>query len=119
MLQLDRGVLEDHYDHLRDRPFFAEIVDFMSVSPAIATCWEGVDAVATVRLMCGITKAREAEPGTVRGDFAMSVQANLVHASDSLETAKVEVKRFFKDDELFMYELVLTQFIYNSFERSQ
>jgi nucleoside-diphosphate kinase len=73
--------------------------------------------VDTVRLLCGITKAREAAPGTIRGDLAMSVQANLVHASDSLETAEVEVQRFFKPEELFEYEDTLNPFIYSSREK--
>src|SRR5216684_2913774 len=68
-------------------------------------------------LLRGFTKAREADPGTIRGDLAMSVQANLVHASDSLETAEVEVKRFFRDEELFEYEDVLNPFVYSSRER--
>jgi len=73
--------------------------------------------VNTVRMLCGITKAREAAPGTIRGDLAMSVQANLVHASDSLEAAVVEVERFFSADELFEYEDVLNPFIYSSREK--
>jgi nucleoside-diphosphate kinase len=89
----------------------------MQLTPVIACCWEGTDCVDTVRQLVGITKAREAAPGTIRGEFAMSVQANLIHCSDSLETAKVEVERFFKPDELFSYEDVLERYIYNSSER--
>ena len=89
----------------------------MRSTPVIACVWEGVDSVNTVRLLCGITKAREAEPGTIRGELAMSVQANLVHASDSLETAAVEIERFFTSEELFDYEDVLQPFIYSSRER--
>jgi nucleoside-diphosphate kinase len=75
-----------------------------------------LDAVETVRRLCGVTKAREAAPGTIRGDLAMSVQANLVHASDSLETAKAEVARFFSDSELFEYESMSQAAIYSEDE---
>ena len=117
MMTLSDELLNEHYSHLVGRDFFAEIKTFMRSTPIIACCWEGVDAVNTVRLICGITKAREAAPGTIRGEYAMSVQANLVHASDSLETAQVEVKRFFKSEELFDYEDVLQPFVYSSRER--
>lgn len=117
MMALSDDLLNEHYSHLAGRDFFGEIKTFMRSTPVIACCWEGVDAVNTVRLLCGITKAREAAPGTIRGDYAMSVQANLVHASDSLETAQVEVPRFFKSEELFDYEDTLQPFIYSSRER--
>jgi nucleoside-diphosphate kinase len=117
MMTLSNDLLEEHYSHLRGRDFFTEIKTFMRSTPIIACCWEGVDCVNTVRLLCGITKAREAEPGTIRGELAMSVQANLVHASDSLETAGVEIERFFKPEELFDYEDILQPFIYSSREQ--
>jgi nucleoside-diphosphate kinase len=117
MMALSDELLDEHYSHLRGRDFFTEIKTFMRSTPVIACCWEGVDCVDTVRLLCGITKAREAAPGTIRGELAMSVQANLVHASDSLETAEVEVERFFKPEELFDYEDVLNPFIYSSREK--
>jgi nucleoside-diphosphate kinase len=117
MMTLADELLNEHYSHLAGRDFFAEIKTFMRSTPVIACVWEGVDSVNTVRLLCGITKAREAEPGTIRGELAMSVQANLVHASDSLETAAVEIERFFTSEELFDYEDVLQPFIYSSRER--
>ncbi len=117
MMTLSNDLLEEHYSHLRGRDFFTEVKTFMRSTPIIACCWEGVDCVNTVRLLCGITKAREAEPGTIRGELAMSVQANLVHASDSLETAGVEIERFFKSEELFDYKDVLQPFIYSSREQ--
>ena len=117
MMALPDELLDEHYSHLAGRDFFAEIKTFMRSTPVIACCWEGVDCVNTVRTMCGITKAREAAPGTIRGDLAMSVQANLVHASDSLETAEVEIPRFFDNSELFEYEDVLNPFIYSSREK--
>jgi len=117
MMALPDELLDEHYSHLVGRDFFTEIKTFMRSTPIIACCWEGVDCVNTVRTMCGITKAREAAPGTIRGDLAMSVQANLVHASDSLETAEIEIARFFDTSELFEYEDVLNPFIYSSREK--
>ncbi len=117
MMMLSDDLLETHYSHLLGRDFFPEIKTFMRRTPVIACCWEGTDCVNTVRLLCGITKAREAEPGTIRGDLAMSVQTNLVHASDSLDTAKIEIERFFKPEELFEYEDVLEPFVYSFRER--
>jgi nucleoside-diphosphate kinase len=117
MMTLSDDLLETHYSHLLGRDFFPEVKTFMRRTPVVACCWQGTDCVDTVRLLCGITKAREAEPGTIRGDLAMSVQANLVHASDSLDTAKVEIERFFKPEELFEYEDVLEPFVYSFRER--
>src|SRR5262249_27443621 len=102
--------------HLADKPFFGGTKRFMQLTPVIAICLEGLDSVDTVRRLCGITKAREAAPGTIRGDLAMSIQANLVHASDSLETASKEVARFFNDSELFDYDSVLLPAVYSEDE---
>ena len=115
-MALTDDLLNEHYSHLLDKPFFPGTKKFMQSTPVIALCLEGLDAVDTVRAMCGVTKARAAAPGTIRGDWAMSVQANLVHASDSLETARAEVARFFRDDELFAYDSVLTQAVYSEDE---
>lgn len=115
-MKLTDALLNEHYSHLADKPFFPGTKRFMTLTPVVAICVEGLDAVDTVRRLCGITKAREAAPGTIRGDWAMSVQANLVHASDSLETAKAEVARFFGDGELFEYDSALTQMIYSEDE---
>jgi nucleoside-diphosphate kinase len=114
--KLTDALLNEHYSHLADKPFFGGIRRFMQLTPVIAICLEGLDCVETVRSLCGITKSREAAPGTIRGDLAMSIQANLVHASDSLETAGKEVPRFFDDSELFEYESALTPTIYSSDE---
>jgi nucleoside-diphosphate kinase len=118
LLKLTDELLNEHYSHLLDKPFFGGTKRFMQLTPVIAICLEGLDCVETIRRLCGITKAREAAPGTIRGDWAMSVQANLVHASDSIETAKQEVKRFFADSELFDYDISLTSMIYSEDELS-
>ncbi|HKA21038.1 MAG TPA: nucleoside-diphosphate kinase [Blastocatellia bacterium] len=115
-LKLSDSLLNEHYSHLADKPFFAGIRHFMQSTPVIAICLEGLDCVDTVRSLCGITKSREAAPGTIRGDWAMSIQANLVHASDSIETAAKEVPRFFDESELHEYQSALTRAIYSEDE---
>ena len=104
MLNLNDSLLDEHYAHIIDKPFFADVKKFMRSSPVIAQCWEGLDVVSAVRLIAGVTKSREALAGTIRGDLAMSVSQNVLHCSDSLENAQKEVNTFFKDDELFAYD---------------
>jgi nucleoside-diphosphate kinase len=89
----------------------------MMQTPVVALCLEGVNSVETVRRMCGVTKSWEADPGTIRGDYGMSIQANLVHASDSLETAEKEVPRFFSPNELFDYDFLRLPYLYTKKER--
>jgi nucleoside-diphosphate kinase len=115
-VRLEDQLLNEHYSHLADKPFFPGIRDFMQLTPVIAMCWEGLDCVETVRRLCGITKSREAAPGTIRGDLAMSVQANLVHASDSTPTAETEIARFFSGSELLEYDTAATALVYSSDE---
>ncbi len=112
MMTLSEELLNEHYAHIADKPFFPGVKDFMMSTPVIAQCWEGVECVETVRLICGITNARKADAGTIRGDLSMSLQSNIVHASDSPETAKVEVPRFFKEDELFEWDMTEVQHLY-------
>ncbi len=104
MMRLDDPLLDEHYCHISDKPFFADLKKFMKSSPVIAQCWEGVECVAAVRAIAGPTKGREAPAGTIRGDFSMSVCNNVIHCSDSVENATKEVKRFFKDSELYEYD---------------
>ena len=117
MVMLDERQLKVHYSHLTQRSFYPEIAEFMRRTPVVALCAEGLDCVAVVRRLCGITLAREAEPGTIRGDMAMSVQTNLVHASDSVEAAEVELGRLFEKEELFDYALLLEDYLYAYRER--
>lgn len=84
----------------------------MTSCPVIVCCWKGKNAVQVVRLITGSTNGCEALPGTIRGDYSMSVQENIVHASDSPETAEIEIKRFFKVEELYDYESVLMSNLY-------
>lgn len=97
MRTFPRAHLETHYEVHKERPFFANLVDFMSSGPVVAICLEGKDAIAVVRRLVGKTNAREAEPGTIRGDLGMSFSNNLVHASDGEDTAKSELALWFGD----------------------
>ncbi len=116
LIWLDDNILNKHYAHLSNQPFFEEIKNFMKAGPVLAMVCESLDCVQTVRRMCGITKAREAAAGTIRGDWAMSVMCNLVHASDSTENAKKEISMFFNEDELLHYERVDMPFLYSRHE---
>jgi len=116
MIQLNDSILNEHYAHLKDKPFFQRVKDSMKSCPVIVQCWEGVDAAKVVRSLIGITNGREAAPGTIRGDFSMSYQENIVHASDSAESAKIELKRFFTENEIFEYNLTTLAYLYASSE---
>lgn len=105
MMQLTDEVLSEHYAHLAEKPFFQRVKDSMMACPVVAMCLEGVDAIEVVRTLAGPTNGRKAPAGTIRGDYSMSFQENIVHASDSPETAKVEVARFFREDEIFDYQM--------------
>lgn len=116
MMKLDMEILKKHYSHIADKPFFPGIASFMSSCPVIVAVIEGKDAVETVRLMCGPTNASKAPSGTIRGDFALSMQCNIVHASDSQESAKREISLFFKPDEIHQYPRLLNQVSYSEEE---
>lgn len=112
MMQLDEAILRQHYAHLVDRPFFPSLVRSMTSTPVIVMVLAGKDVVNVVRLMVGATNCRAAAPGTIRGDFGMSGQENIVHASDSLENAVIEINRFFSPEELFSYDMPTQPSIY-------
>ncbi len=119
MMELEDIVLDEHYSHLVGKPFFPKIKEFMKSTPVVAMVLEGVDAVNAVRIIVGPTKGREADAGSIRGDLSMSIQTNVVHASDSLENAQAEIKRFFRDEEIFSYQKVDLSFVYSEDELSQ
>ena len=100
LVVLDDETLAEHYSHLADRPFFPRIASYMKSGPVLLQAWQGLDAVEVVRQMVGSTNSRVADVGSVRGDLAMSVQANAVHASDSVESASLELLRFFEPGEI-------------------
>ena len=117
MMSLDEALLREHYAHIAEKPFFKGLAKFMQSTPIIAMCWEGLEVVDAVRKLCGITKARSAEAGSIRGDFAMSVACNVVHASDSVENAANEVRRFFREEELYFYDKSEYMHVYADDER--
>lgn len=116
MIQLNDALLDEHYAHLVDRPFFPRIKASMMSTPVVVMCVKGKDAVQVVRNMTGVTNGRNANPGTIRGDYSMSGQENIVHASDSVENGKIELARFFKPDEIFDYTPTGLNYLYASDE---
>lgn len=95
MMNLDEAILKEHYSHMADKPFFPEIVEFMTSGPVLGMIVEGENAVQGMRIIMGATKFEEAAAGTIRGDYAHSTRENLIHGSDSVENAEIEIKRFF------------------------
>lgn len=112
MMQLTEDLLNEHYAHLAGKPFFPRVKASMMACPVIVCCYEGVDAIQVVRSMTGATNGRVAVPGTIRGDYCVSSQENIVHTSDSPKTAAEEIARFFKPEELFDYEKAIIDFVY-------
>lgn len=111
-IRLTNELLDEHYAHLTDKPFFASLKQFMMQTPVVGMVLEGHDAVSEIRKIVGSTNPREADAGTIRADFSMNVPSNLIHASDSVESAATEVERFFSDAELFDYEKITDRFIF-------
>ncbi|MDD5152816.1 MAG: nucleoside-diphosphate kinase [Candidatus Pacebacteria bacterium] len=112
MIQLEDALLEAHYSHIKDKPFFAGIKNFMKSSPVVVMALSGINAVSATRILVGPTKSYEADAGSIRGDLAISMQSNVVHASDSVENGTQEVARFFKKSELFDYKKNDFNFVY-------
>jgi nucleoside-diphosphate kinase len=104
MLVPTRDVAEKHYDVHRERPFFGELVDFVTSGPVVAMVWEGKDVIKLTRQMIGATKPVEALPGTIRGDYTADLLSNLIHGSDAPETAEAEIALWFRSDELLRGE---------------
>lgn len=95
MLNLDEKILREHYAHIAAKPFFPEVVSYMTSGPVLAMIVEGENAVKGMRILMGATKFEEATAGTIRGDYAFCTSENIIHGSDSIENAKIEIKRFF------------------------
>jgi nucleoside-diphosphate kinase len=100
LLTVDRALAEEHYAEHREKPFFAELVEFITSAPTLALVVEGESAVGVVRTTMGGTNPAEAAPGTIRGDLALAMPNNLVHGSDSPESAEREIALWFSADEL-------------------
>ena len=119
MIHLDDKMLSDWYAEHKDKHFFGDLKSFMGQMPIVAMAWQGIDSVKVVRSLVGTTLGREAEAGSIRGDFGMSQQHNLIHASAILEDGERELKIIFKDDELFEYKSTMEVLTYADFERGE
>lgn len=106
MMQLSEEIINEHYDFLLDKPFFPKIKSYMTASPVVALAVSGTNVVKTIRLLTWATNPAEALPWSIRWDFALTIDANIIHASDSEETAQIELKRFFQEWEIFSYEKI-------------
>ena len=111
-IHLTDELLDEHYSHLSDKPFFADLKKFMMQTPVVALILEGLDAIEAVRKIIGSTNPREADAGTIRADLSMNVPSNLVHASDSFDNAAAEVARFFTPEEIFQYEKITDRYVF-------
>ena len=101
MLHVDKALAQEHYAIHKDKPFFNDLVDYISSAPIIATVFEGEGVVELIRKTVGATDPAKAEAGTIRGDFGLDIGRNSVHGSDSVETAEKEIKLFFSEDEIY------------------
>ena len=111
LMQVTREQAEYHYAEHKDKPFFGELVDFITSGPVFAMVWQGDDVIQLSRLLMGKTNVKDAQPGTIRGDFAAHTQNNLIHGSDSPESAEREINNFFKPGELLAYEKTINRWI--------
>lgn len=99
-MRIDRALAERHYAEHVEKPFFPSLLAFVTRGPVVAMVWEGPDAIRVARTMLGATDSTQADPGTLRGDFSLSKEENIVHGSDGAESAAREISLFFGDDEL-------------------
>ncbi len=109
---IDREKARLHYAEHEGKEFYDSLINFITSSPVVLAVVEGEKAIATMRKMAGATRALEAEAGTIRGDFAMDTTKNIVHSSDSAESAEREIENFFKPEEVMSYKLYLEPWIY-------
>lgn len=112
LMNVSKETAEKHYAEHKERPFFGELVDFITSSPVFAMVWQGENVIATARQMMGSTNPKDAAPGTIRGDFGVTVGKNIIHGSDSPESAVREIGIFFKEEELVEYSKLINNWIY-------
>ncbi|MGB4612247.1 MAG: nucleoside-diphosphate kinase [Methanothermobacter thermautotrophicus] len=112
MLQIPEDLAMEHYQEHREKPFFRDLVDYITSAPVIAMVIEGRDCISLIRKMVGATNPAEADLGTIRGDFALETGRNIIHASDSPESAEREIKLFFDESEICSYEMPDREMIY-------
>uniref|UniRef100_A0A803XUB5 Nucleoside diphosphate kinase n=1 Tax=Meleagris gallopavo TaxID=9103 RepID=A0A803XUB5_MELGA len=111
-VQASEELLKEHYIDLRDRPFYGRLVKYMSSGPVVAMVWQGLDVVRMARTMIGETNPAESKPGTIRGDFCIEVGKNVIHGSDSVESAQKEISLWFHPEELMCWEDAAERWIY-------
>ncbi len=112
LMVIPTELAEIHYGEHRDKPFFGELVQFITSSPVFAMVWEGENVIQTARQMMGATNPAEALPGTIRGDYGVQVGMNIIHGSDSAESAEREINLFFAEEELVKYRKTIDEWIY-------
>src|SRR3989344_2600491 len=117
MMAVSDAILEEHYAHHKDKPFFDGLKKFMASAPVVCILVEGIDSIVVARKMAGATNSREAELGSIRGDFSMSTSANIIHVSDSEKSAREEETRFFKGDEVFDWQSAVSEYLYAEEEK--
>ena len=111
-MKVSNELAQKHYSEHKDKPFFNGLVSFITSGPIVAMVWEGKNVVSTVRKMMGKTNPLEAEEGTIRGDFAVDIGRNIVHGSDSLESAKREIGIFFSGNEIIDWKPEIQKWVY-------
>ncbi|MCR8986218.1 nucleoside-diphosphate kinase [Brevibacillus laterosporus] len=111
LMNVSREKAEEHYAEHKERPFFGELVDFITSGPVFAMVWEGDKVISTARNMMGKTNPADAAPGTIRGDYAVSVGMNIIHGSDSAESAEREIGLWFSNDEIVSVEKTIARWI--------
>lgn len=111
LASVSRELAEKHYAEHKERPFFGELVDFITSGPVFAMVWQGNNVISTARNMMGKTNPTDAASGTIRGDFATSVGMNIIHGSDSLESAAHEIGLWFSENEVLSFEKTIQRWI--------
>jgi len=109
---VNKNLAEKHYSEHSQKPFFRDLVDYITSGPVLAMVIEGEECITLIRKMVGATNPKDAELGTIRGDYAIDTGRNIIHASDSTESAKREINLFFNDSEIYKFKLPDEEFIY-------
>jgi nucleoside-diphosphate kinase len=112
LMSISKELAEEHYGEHKERPFFGELVNFITSGPVFAMVWQGENVISTARQMMGATNPKDAAPGTIRGDFGLTVGKNIIHGSDSNDSAIREINLFFSEQEQLEYNKLINDWIY-------
>ncbi len=112
LMSIPTELAQEHYGEHKERPFFGELVDFITSGPVFAMVWQGENVIATARQMMGATNPKDAAPGTIRGDFGVTVGKNVIHGSDSAESAAREIGLFFNEAGTIEYKKLINEWVY-------